>query len=121
MLSLSCIGDALPDRRSFAPGYTFVRFEESKFFLERDSESESFSERGGVLRGSILMLGRNDRTIVAQVRANDGGSVKWWLVDLPSGVVRGPFPSEESALEVGGAQGVTVLHADAAWDGLRSR
>lgn len=121
MLSLSCIGDALPDKRTFAPDYTLVRFEESEFFLERDSESESFSTRGGVLRGSIIMLGRNGRTIVAQVRANDGGSVEWWVVDIPSGVVRGPFPSEQSALQVDGTQAVIIRRADEVWYDIRSR
>ena len=121
MLSISCIGDALPDRRTFAPGYTLVRFEESEFLLERDSDSESFSKRGGVLRGSILMLGRNDKTIIAQVRADDGGSVKWWVVDMQSGVVRGPFPSEESALQVDGTQAVIIRRADEVWYDIRSR
>lgn len=80
--------------------------------------TDSVSDGGGVLEGTVLSLGWSDRIILAKRKAMFGGREDWMIVDVTQRRVLGPFDSVTAAgrSEVAG---IEMMSADSAWRRLR--
>jgi hypothetical protein len=97
-------------------GYGLERWNENRelYYLRGPNEKPG----GGVLEGTVIEIGWNDRFIVANRHANFGGDPSGWMVvDTQTHAISGPYPKPiwQSQREL---RGIVTFPAQETWSRL---
>jgi len=101
-----------------AGDYYLQRWEDGKTYYIEQAGQEN-TQGGGVLGGTVEMIGWNDHYIVARRISNFRGDPDGWLViDVKARTTKGPFDADALA-QLPEANGMKFLEPSAAWSKLQ--